>query len=340
MPLPLDARLQIGVQTIHRRTEPATGPWLPRIDELVSLVQLVDRSGYDSLWVGDHITFAIPILDPLLQLAQAAVASRRLLLGTSVYLLPLRHPGPVAKQVATLDHLTEGRLIFGVGVGGEFPKEYALAGVPINERGARLGEGIAVLRKLWTGEPVTHEGKFCTFREIRMQPPTRQPGGPPIWCGGRSEGALKRTGRLADGWMSYVVTPEMYRNSLEVIAVAAEAAGRKLARFGTGHLLFTRLDETYEKALDAATETLSVRYAMDFRKAAQRYCALGPPAQIAECIRAFHAAGVRHVVLDLLGPYEQRDTQIACVAAEVLPLLKDLTATDRRAGAQDKYATA
>ncbi len=340
MPLPLDARLQIGVQTIHRRTEPATGPWLPRIDELVSLVQLVDQSGYDSLWVGDHITFAIPILDPLLQLAQAAVASRRLLLGTSVYLLPLRHPGPVAKQVATLDHLTEGRLIFGVGVGGEFPKEYALAGVPIDERGARLGEGIAVLRKLWTGEPVTHEGKFSTFHEIRMQPPARQPGGPPIWCGGRSEGALKRTGRLADGWMSYVVTPEMYRNSLEAIAVAAEAAGRKLARFGTGHLLFTRLDETYEKALDAAAETLSVRYAMDFRKAAQRYCALGPPAQIAECIRAFYAAGVRHVVLDLLGPYEQRETQIERVAAEVLPLLKDLTATDRRAGAQDKYATA
>lgn len=151
MLLPLDARLRIGVQTIHRRTEPASGPWLPRIDELVSLVQLVDRGGFDSLWVGDHIAFAIPILDPLLQLAQAAVASRRLLLGTSVYLLPLRHPGPIAKQVATLDHLTEGRLIFGVGVGGEFPREFELAGVPMDERGARLSEGISVLRKLWTG---------------------------------------------------------------------------------------------------------------------------------------------------------------------------------------------
>src|SRR5262245_4594663 len=163
MPLPLDDKLLVGIQTIHRRTEPATGPWLPRIDELVSLVELVDRCGYDSLWVGDHIAFAIPILDPLLQLAQAAVASRRLLLGTGVYLLPLRHPGPVAKQVATLDHMSEGRLIFGVGVGGEFPKEYALAGVPISERGARLSEGIAVLRKLWTGEPVAHEGKFYSF---------------------------------------------------------------------------------------------------------------------------------------------------------------------------------
>ena len=326
MPLPLDAHLKIGIQTIHRRTEPAIGPWLPRIDELVELVELVDRCGYDSLWVGDHISFAIPILDPLLQLAQAAVASRRLLLGTNVYLLPLRHAGPVAKQVSTLDHLTEGRLIFGVGVGGEFPREYQLAGVPINERGARLSDGIRALRKLWTGETVSHDSAFYPFPALSMQPPARQPGGPPIWCGGRSPGALKRTGRLADGWMSYVVTPDMYRDSLTAIAEAAEAAQRPLSRFGTGHLLFTRLDDTYETALDAATETLSVRYAMDFRKAAQRYAGLGPPARIAERIREFHAAGVRHLVLDLVGPYEQRDQQIERVAAEVLPLLKDLMA--------------
>src|SRR5262245_25082177 len=143
MLLPLDKRLLLGVQTIHRRSEPATGLWLPQIDELVRTVELVDRAGFDSIWVGDHIAFAIPILDPLLQLAQAAVASRRLLIGTGVYLLPLRHPGPVAKEVSTLDHLSEGRLIFGVGVGGEFPREYALAGVPVAERGARLSEGIA-----------------------------------------------------------------------------------------------------------------------------------------------------------------------------------------------------
>src|SRR3954462_10126321 len=108
----LDGRLRIGIQTIHRRIEPATAEWLPKIDELVETVELVDRGGYDSLWVGDHISFAVPILDPLLQLAQAAVVSRRLTLGTSVYLLPLRHATPVAKQVSTLDHLTEGRLIF------------------------------------------------------------------------------------------------------------------------------------------------------------------------------------------------------------------------------------
>jgi probable F420-dependent oxidoreductase len=322
--LPLDKRLRIGIQTIHRRTEPATGPWQPTIDELVHLVQLVDRSGYDSLWVGDHISFAVPILDPLLQLAQAAVVTRRLTLGTSVYLLPLRHPAPVAKQVSTLDHLTEGRLIFGVGVGGEFPREYEVCGVPREERGARLTEAIPLLRQFWSGEPVSHSGRFYgPFTDVPMRPPARQPGGPPIWCGGRSDGALRRTGRLADGWLSYVVTPDMYRAGLEKIAEAA--ADRDLQQFGTAHLLFTRIDDTYDAALEAATETLSVRYAMDFRRAAQRYCALGRADQVAERIREFHAAGVRHVMLDLLGPYQQRDDQITRFATDAMPLLSDLT---------------
>ncbi len=265
------------------------------------------------------------IFDPLLQLAQAAVVSRRLMFGTSVYLLPLRHPVPVAKQVATLDHLTEGRFIFGVGVGGEFPKEYELCGVPIKERGARLGEAIPLLRKLWSGEPVTHAGHFYpAFSGVPMQPPARQAGGPPIWCGGRSDAALARAGRLADGWISYVVTPEMYRSGLEKIATAAGAAGRAGSKFGTGHLLFTRLDDTYERALEAATVSLSHRYAMDFRKASERYAALGSPQQIADRMRAFHAAGVRHITLDLVGPYEERDRQIQRIASEVFPLLQDL----------------
>ena len=324
MPLPLANKLSIGVQTIHRRTEPATVPWEPRIDELTELVQLVDRCGYDSLWAGDHIAYAIPILDPLLQLAQAAIVSRRLILGTSVLLLPLRHPTPVAKQVTTLDHLTEGRLILGVGVGGEFPNEYAACNVPLNERGARLAEGVTVLKKFFSGDPVAHAGKFYgPFTEVKMLPGPRQPGGPPIWFAGRSDAALRRIGRLGDGWLSYVITPEMYQAGLGKIAAAAE--GRAIQQFGTSHLLFTRIDDTYEKALDAATETLSVRYAMDFRKAAQRYCALGPPQQVAATIREFHAAGLRHLILDLLGPYEQRHQQIECFAAEVSPLLRDLT---------------
>jgi probable F420-dependent oxidoreductase len=323
--LPLDDLLRIGVQTIHRRSEPAAGPWLPTIDEMRSLVELVEHGGYDSLWVGDHISFHIAILDPLLQLAQAAVMSRKLVFGTGVYLVPLRHPTPVAKQVATLDHLAEGRFIFGVGVGGEFAKEFEACGVPVAERGARLDESLAVMRKLWSGRPASHQGRFFSFDGVSMQPPPRQTGGPPIWCGGRSDAALRRIGRTTDGWMSYVITPEMFRQGLGKIAAAASEAGRVFQRgFGTAHLLFTCIDDTYEKALDAATASLSQRYGMDFRKATQRYCALGPPQNVVESIVRFHEAGVRHVILDFVGPYEQRDRQIERFATEALPLLAGL----------------
>lgn len=327
MALSLDTRLKLGIQTIHRRTEPATGPWLPTINELTTLVRLVDDCGYDSLWVGDHLAFAVSILDPLLQLAQAAVVSRRLTLGTNVYLLPLRHPGPIAKQVATLDHLCEGRLIFGVGVGGEFPQEFSVAGIPLAERGARLSAAIPLLRQWWTAAPVSYDGKyFGAFENVAMHPPARQPGGPRIWCGGRADAALARAGRLADGWISYVVTPDQYRAALAKIDESAAAADRRIERFGTGHLLFVRLDHSYDEALDVAATSLSQRYAMDFRRAAERYAALGTPDQVAARIRDFWNAGVRHLVIDLVGPYEERPRQIEDFAAWVMPLLADLRA--------------
>lgn len=323
--LPLESSLKLGISTIHREGDAPNGPWLPKIDELCRFVEFIDQTELDSIWVGDHISFTIPFLDPLLMLAQAAVVSRRLTFGTGVYLLPLRHVGPAAKQISTLDHLTEGRLIFGVGVGGEFAKEYEVCGVPIRERGARLSEQITSLKSLWTGNKTTFDGKFYAFSDVDMQPPARQVGGPPIWCGGRSKAALRRSGQLADGYISYVVTPEMYKDALVDIANAAETANRKIERFGTGHLLFARIDDTYERALNIATDSLTKRYNMDFRKAAARYAALGNPEQVAEVIRQFYNAGVRHIVLDLVGPYDRRMEQIERLASEVLPLLHDLT---------------
>lgn len=326
MALPLDNRLKIGVNTMLRRTEPGIGPWLPTVDELVATVEHVDRLGYDSFWCGDHIAMAIPFLDPFAQIAQAAVVSRRLTFGTAVFLLPLRHPTPVAKQVATLDHLTGGRFVFGVGIGGEFPKEYEACNVPVGERGARLSESIEVVRKLWTGEKVSHSGRFFSFADVRMTPAPRTPGGPPIWCGGRGEPALRRAARLADGWFSYAVSPEMFAKGLETIEAAALDADRKLEHFSTAHLMFTRIDDSYERALDAAAQSLSIRYAMDMRPATERYGAIGTPQDVAAKIRAFYDAGVRHLSLDLVGPYELRGEQFERFAADVRPLLKDIMA--------------
>ena len=325
MDLALDSKLKIGVITIHRRTEPAVGPWLPTIDELRQTVELIDGCGYNSLWCGDHISFPVAILDPLLQLAQAAVVSRRLMFGTSVYLLPLRHPVPVAKQVATLDHLSEGRFIFGVGVGGEFPKEYASCGVPIGERGPRLTEAIPLLRKLWSGEPASHQGRYYGCLRERADaapgPPARRPADlvrrPLRWRARPGRAPGRRLDRLRRHARDVQGRPRQDRRR-------GQGGGAGTAKFGTGHLLFTRLDDTYEKALDAATVTLSQRYAMDFRRAAERYAALGSPQQVADRIRAFHAAGVRHLTLDLVGPYEERNRQIEGIARDVLPLLADL----------------
>ena len=324
MDLPLEPRLSIGYQHVlaptgYDDTEGAAGG-----RDLPAVVRLLDSLGFDSIWSGDHVAFAGPILDPLLQLAQAAALSERLRIGTAVYLLPLRHPAPVAKQVATLDTISNGRVIFGVGVGGEFPLEFQLCGVPVEERGARLSEGIRVLRKLWSGEAASNDGRFYPFPEVAIDPPPAQPDGPPIWCGGRADPALRRAGRIADGWMSYVVDPERYRRSLETIAAAAAAADRKLDRFGTSHLLFVRLDRDRESALAFAAEFLSVRYAMDFSRAAERYCALGEPAAVAEAIRAFHTVGVRHLVINVLAPESEKAAHLQRFADQVMPLLADL----------------
>ncbi len=314
MPLPLDDTIRFGLMTR-----------LPTRDVNRKTTALLEELGFDSVWVGDHIAFTTPLLDPLLQLAQAAAFTETLTVGTSVYLMPLRPAAAVAKQTSSLDHLSEGRFIFGVGVGGEFPREFDACGVPVKERGARLTEGMEVVRKLWQGDSVSHHGRFWTFDEVHMQPAAFTPGGPPMWCGGRSDAALRRAGRLADGWISYVVTPEQFADGLAKIDDAATAVNRTVTSFGTAHLLFTRIDDSYETALDDAADLLSKRYAMDFRKAAARYCALGDPAAVADTLRKFHAAGVRTFILDMLGTVEERDVQLRRFATEVRPLLTDLS---------------
>lgn len=310
MALPLSNKLEFGFIAMMMN------PAMTR-----TTVDLAERLNYDSIWVGDHVEFPVPILDPLLQIAQAAGMSSKLTFGTGVYLLPMRHIVHVAKQLTSLDQLTGGRLIFGTGVGGEFANEWAATGIPHNERGARMSEGIPVLKQLLTGELSSNTGKFYPFENVTMKPGCTSASGPPIWTGGRSAPALKRAGKMADGWFSYVVTPDMYADALVEIEKSATTEKRELETFGSGHLLFMRVDDTYEQALNHATEHLSMRYAMDFRDAAKKYCALGSPADVAERMNAYIKSGCRHFVLDLTGPYKDRDDQIERFAKEVKPLL-------------------
>ena len=279
------------------------GMMFPAGDRVASLrfARRADEAGLDSLWVGDHVAFHVPIPDALSVLAFLAAATERATLGTAVYLLPLRHPVHAAKATAQIDRLSNGRLVFGVGVGGEYPPEFEASGVATGERGARTDEAIPLVRRLWREERVAHAGRFFRFGSVALAPRPIQADGPPIWIGGRAPTAMRRAGRLGDGYVSTMVSPDRYRTNLGVIAREAQAAGRAERPFATAALLFTALDVSYEAALERAAALLGRLYARPFREAAAKYCLLGRPEDCLAGIRRFVDAGVRQVILAPLG---------------------------------------
>ena len=291
-------------------------------EEQFALAQRCEEIGLDSLWTGDHVSFHGPIYESLTLLASYAGITRRIRLGTGVYLLALRQPSVVAKITSTLDALCGGRLIFGVGVGGENPKEFELCGIPHGERGARVSEGIDVVRALWRDTPASFTGRFTTFEGVSIDPKPVQKPGPPIWVGGRSDAALARAGRQGDGWVSYVVQPERYAQSLAKIRQAAEQAGRRLDGFETGHLTFITVGRDFEAAERTWVRILSRRYAQDFGPLARKYGVIGTPAQCAEQIERFKQAGCRYFVLNAIcDPAEER-AQLEAIASDVIPLFR------------------
>ena len=290
--------------------------------EQFELVRRIEALGYDSVWCGDHVSFHNPIYESLTLLASYVPITSRLRLGTAVYLLALRAPAVAAKITATLDVLSGGRFVFGVGVGGENPKEFELCGVPHRERGARVTEAIDVVRALWRDTPATFKGRFTQFSGVSIDPkPVQQPG-PPIWIGGRSDAALTRAGRQGDGWVSYVVQPERYAQSLDKVRSAAAAAGRKLDGFAAAHLAFVTIGRDWESAKSVWAAALTKRYAQDFEPMARKYGIIGTPEQCAEQLERFRAAGCNYVVVSPIGPAAQEREQVERFAAEVAPMLR------------------
>ena len=290
--------------------------------EQFELVRRVEALGFDSVWTGDHVSFHGPIHESLTLLATYVPITSRIRLGTAVYLLALRAPAIAAKATATLDALSGGRLIFGVGVGGENPKEFELCGVPHRERGARVTEGIDVVRTLWRDTPASFKGRFTSFEGVSIDPKPVQKGGPPIWIGGRSDAALARAGRQGDGWMSYVVQPERYAQSVDKIRAAGAAAGRTLDGFAFAHLAFITVGRDWESAKAVWVEHLTKRYAQDFEPLARKYGIIGTPEQCAEQLARFGAAGCNYVVVNVIGDAKDERDQLERIAADVLPRLR------------------
>lgn len=280
-----------------------------------ALAAEAEALGFDSLWAGDHVAFPSPILDPLQILACCAGHTRHLLLGTCVYLLPLRHPTVVAKMASSLDVLSHGRVVFGIGVGGEFPAEFEAVGVPVRERGARTDEAIAVLRHLWRGEPAAHAGRFFRIGPMTLKPRPAQAGGPPIWIGGRSEAAYRRAARHGDGYLGHFLSPDGFRDCLARIRALAAEAGRAERPFAAALMAFALVAPTRDAALRRAATALRAMYGQDMERAADRYAVLGAPRDCAEVVARYAAAGVEHLVLTPLAPLAGIPEQVREIAA-------------------------
>jgi probable F420-dependent oxidoreductase len=283
--------------------------------------QAIEAAGFDSIWAGDHISFHVPLIESLTLLAFVAAATERIRIGTSVYLLPLRHPTITAKTTAALDVVSGGRFQFGVGVGGEFPPEFEAVGVPVNERGSRANEAIEIIRKLWTGEKVGHEGNHFSFAPVALAPKPVQENGPPIIVGGRKPPAFRRAGRLADGYVSHMCSPVMFRDNLEAIRGHAEKAGRKDVAFKTTTFIFTILGDDYDKCHESAASMLKMIYNVDFEEAAHKYCLLGRPEDCLAQMQRFVDAGSRGFILS---PLMAADEFLRRATDELLPAAREL----------------
>lgn len=188
-------------------------------------VEDLERLGFDSLWLSERVSGPAP--DPLVGLAVAAGRTRRLKLGTSVLVMPGRNPVLLAKEMASLDRLSGGRFLPAVGLGAVEPREQQAFGVARGERAGWLDEALPLVRRLWSGEPVDHDGPRWRFEGVRVEPrPVQEP--LEVWLGGNAPSELRRTGRLGDGWLPSFVTPADAAAGRPVVEEAAEVAGRSM----------------------------------------------------------------------------------------------------------------
>lgn len=259
-------------------------------------VAALEQLPVDSLWVGGHIASRNPTPEAMMGLARLAALTERVRVGTSILLLPLYPPALVAKQIADLDRSTGGRVTLGVGVGGEYPQEFRAMQVPMEERGKRADEAIPLLRRLWTAEPITHEGRWYAMDDVRIHPAPVQEGGPPIVVAGRKEVAMRRAARLGDGWFPYLYSPRRYEASVATVRATAAELGRDLTGFGWYVWVFCNIDDDGDAARQAAARSMGGTYDQDFGPMVDRVAAAGTPDEVAAKVGAFHDAGARHFV--------------------------------------------
>jgi alkanesulfonate monooxygenase SsuD/methylene tetrahydromethanopterin reductase-like flavin-dependent oxidoreductase (luciferase family) len=260
-------------------------------DDLVRALRSIAEAELDHVMVGDHISFRGGRgTDGLIAAAVYAALEPRLTTYLSVYLLPLRHPVPVARQLATLATYAPGRIVFGVGVGGEDRHEVEICGVDPATRGRRMDESLAVLRGLLSGEPFSFQGQHITLDAAQIVPAPRVP--IPFIVGGRSDAAIRRAGRLAEGWLGIWCSTRRFAAAVTMAAEEAAQAGRGEVTWQHGMQVWCGIGATREAAHEQVSMAMERMYRLPFASF-ERYVPYGTAADIAEALQAYVEIGCR-----------------------------------------------
>ncbi len=267
-------------------------PVFPRgATAVAGFVAAAEDAGLDRLCVGDHVAFnGGQGFDALVNATALAVLSRRVHIETAVYLLPLRHPVPVARQVASVAELAPGRFRFGVGIGGEDPREVLACGVDPTTRGRRMDEALPLLRGLLRGELVSGAGPHFPLAPVSFS--SAAASDVPVLIGGRSAAALNRAGRYGDGWLGLWVSPERFAQSCADIEKSAAEAGRGQVRWQHAMHVWCGFDDDKRAARDRLAEAMEKLYRTPYERFA-RYSPAGTPADVASFLRGYVTAGCR-----------------------------------------------
>ena len=289
---------------------------------IAEFAQRVENLGFDVLGCGEHIMFHTPVANTFISLSVAAGATQHLKLLSSIVLLPLYPAALAAKMGAALDVASNGRYMFGVGIGGEFPKEFEACGVPVHQRGARANEALEVITKLWTEEKVSYQGRFTTLDEVTIAPAPTQKPHPPIWVAGRQASAMQRAAKYANGWLPYMFTPEQLHASIETIKHYGEAFDRDMNTFTPGVFIFTSAHPNGDTGRQMCIDMLSRQYNQDFTKLVPRYALAGTPEDYRKRLQEYIDAGAKMVILAPGCAEAHADENISLVAKEVIPAFR------------------
>lgn len=259
------------------------------IADIAAAATHLEAIGADTIWAGDHLAFHAPIVESCIALSVAGAVTERARLGFGVMLLALRQPAWAAKQISSLQAVSGGRVVLGVGVGGENPAEWAAAGVPLRERATRTDAVLAALPDLLSG----HRTTLPAPHDLVVPPLLPAGGLPPIWVGGRSAHALRRAVRFGDGWLGMWADRRRVERTREQLAVIAEQSGRTAPR--TGLHVFVHIGDD-ASAREETAAFIQGQYRLDFA-AVERYVALGSANQVSDHLLELHASGVEEFLL-------------------------------------------